>query len=276
MKYLYVRPDAFKRSPMVGVQRECTWSDFAQRFIRAAGGDSKDAHGAWVGAEFRDGIKREDHLVACHTLVVDIDEMGDVEMVAHTVRGVSAIVHETFSSTDERPRCRVIFELARPCSPAEYRATWSYVTERLMLSGIVPDRACCDPGRLSYVPVRRPGSTYEVDYCEGRPIDAVSIARRHPLPTHAPIDVDGYRPHDLSRVQRAALEREADEVRATGAGDRHRRMLEACLRVFRPQLQIEYQDGERALLPAFLAATDGKRKGEGLRILRDAWRKNGR
>ena len=276
MKYLYVRPDAFKRSPMVGVQRECTWSDFAQRFIRAAGGDSKDAHGAWVGAEFRDGIKREDHLVACHTLVVDIDEMGDVEMVAHTVRGVSAIVHETFSSTDERPRCRVIFELARPCSPAEYRATWSYVTERLMLSGIVPDRACCDPGRLSYVPVRRPGSTYEVDYCEGRPIDAVSIARRHPLPTHAPIDVDGYRPHDLSRVQRAALEREADEVRATGAGDRHRRMLEACLRVFRPQLQIEYQDGERALLPAFLAATDGKRKGEALRILRDAWRKNGR
>ena len=44
----------------------------------AAGGESKDALGAWVGAEFRDGIKREDHLVACHTLVVDIDEMGDV------------------------------------------------------------------------------------------------------------------------------------------------------------------------------------------------------
>ena len=276
MKYLYVRPDAFKRSPMVGVQRECTWSDFAQRFMRAAGGDGKDAHGAWVGAEFLDGIKREDHLVACHTLVVDIDEMGIVDTLARIVRQTSAIVHETFSSTDERPRCRVIFELLRPCSPAEYRSAWASVTEALMRQGVTPDRACCDPGRLSYVPVRRPGSTYEVDYCEGRPIDAVSIARRHPLPTHAPIDVDGYRPHDLSRVQRAALEREADEVRATGPGQRHARALEAALRIFRPQLQIAYRDGEAVLLPAFLAATDGKRKGEGLRILRDAWRKNGR
>jgi len=276
VKYLYVPPDAFRRSPMIGMQRECTWSDFVSRFDHAAPGESKDALGAWVGAEFRDGIKREDHLVACHTLVVDIDEMGDVEMVAHAIRGVRAIVHETFSSADDAPRCRVIFELARPCSPTEYRAAWALVTERLMLSGIVPDRACCDPGRLSYAPVRRPGSTYEVDYCEGRPIDAVAIARRYPLPTHAPIDVDRYRPRDLSRVQIAALEREADEVRATGPGRRHARMLVAALRIFRTQLQIAYQDGEAVLLPAFLAAADGKRKGEGMRILRDAWRRNGR
>jgi hypothetical protein len=276
VKYLYVPPESFKRSPMVGVQRECTWSEFVDRFRKPRHGDRKDQFGAWCAGEFKDGIKREDHLLRCYALVVDIDEMGIVDTLVRIVGRTSAIVHETFSSNDAAPRCRVIFELARPCSPAEYRATWSYVTERLMLSGIVPDRACCDPGRLSYVPVRRPGSTYEVDYCEGRPIDAVSIARRHPLPTHAPIDVDGYRPRDLSRVQRAALEREADEVRATGPGQRHARALEAALRIFRPQLQIEYQDGERALLPAFLAATDGKRKGEGLRILRDAWRKNGR
>ena len=126
------------------------------------------------------------------------------------------------------------------------------------------------------VPVRRPGSTYQVQYCEGRPIDAVAIARRHPLPTHAPIDVDKYRPRDLSRVQLAALEREADEVRATGPGQRHARMLGAALRIFRTQLQIAYQDGEGALLPAFLEATDGRRRVEGLRILRGAWRRNGR
>ena len=61
-----------------------------------------------------------------------------------------------------------------------------------------------------------------------------------------------------------------------GLGERHARMLVAALRIFRTQLQIAYQDGEAALLPAFLAATDGKRKGEGMRILRDAWRRNGR
>jgi hypothetical protein len=44
--------------------------------------------------------------------------------------------------------------------------------------------------------------------------------------------------------------------------------------VFRPQLQIAYNDGEAALLPAFLAATNGSRKSEGIRILRDAWKKN--
>jgi hypothetical protein len=276
VKYLYVPPDAFRRSPMVGVQRECTWSDFAQRFMRAAGGETKDAHGAWVGAEFRDGIKRESNLIACHTLVVDVDDDGVVLRYAEMVRRVSAIVHETFSSTDDKPRCRVIFELVRPCSPAEYRAAWSFVVREMSLIGDSYDRACCDPGRLSYVPVRRPGSTYEVDYCEGRPIDAVSIARRHPLPTYAPINVNAYRPRDMPCIQRAALEREADDVRATGAGQRHARMLKAALRIFRPQLQIAYQDGEAALLPAFLEATDGRRRAEGLRILRDAWRRNGR
>lgn len=273
MKYLYVRAASFRSNPLRGSEIDTSWLDFANQFLDCSRADTKDAGGAWVGAEFRDGVKREDHLIRCWTLVADIDEGGDVRKIADRLRAVSAIVHETFSSTSDAPRCRIVFELARPCSAAEYRAAHAAVSARLIDCGIVPDRACCDPGRLSFVPLRPPGATYLVEVTRGRPIDAVAYAARHPLSVETYVPADST-PRNLSRVQTVALEREADGVRATGAGQRHAQMLVAALRVFRPQLQIAYNDGEAALLPAFLAATNGSRKSEGIRILRDAWRKN--
>jgi len=52
-------------------------------------------------------------------LVADIDEGGDVRKIADRLRAVSAIVHETFRAVDA-PRCRIVFELSRHCSAAEY------------------------------------------------------------------------------------------------------------------------------------------------------------
>ena len=276
MKYLYVPPESFKRSPMVGVQRECTWSEFVDRFRKPRHGDRKDQFGAWCAGEFKDGIKREDHLLRCYALVFDIDGRGvlDTFRPIRTRAHKSCLIHETFSSTATNLRARVIFPLLEPCTPIQYRAAHAFLRERFAHAGVETDPACIDPGRLSFVPVRRDTMSYFFESFEGSALNAVAIATKHPPEVRT---VEPYRPpRDATKVQRAVLEREADGVRATGAGDRHRRMLEACLRVFRPQLQIEYQDGERALLPAFLAATDGKRKGEALRILRDAWRKNGR
>jgi len=257
---------------MVGQRRECTWDQFVNKFRKPQIGEFKDQFGAWTACEFRKDIKREDYLVACYCLVVDVDDNGDTLEIAGRLDGVQCFVHETFSSTPEAPRCRIVFELMRPCLPFEYRAAHAVIVERLRSCGVVTDPAAKDPGRLSFLPVRRADQDYVFAECHGRPICAVTIAKKHPLPVDT-YETD-YKPKSLERVQAVALEREADNVRATGPGQRHEQMLCAALRLSRPQLNLDARAIEAALMPAFLAATDGRRKGEGLRILRDAWRKN--
>jgi len=127
------------------------------------------------------------------------------------------------------------------------------------------------PGRLSFVPLRPPGTTYLVEVTRGRPIDAVACAARHPLSVETYVPADST-PRNLSRVQTVALEREADGVRATGRAS-------VMLRCSSPRYAC-FDRSSRSLqrrrgcpFAGFLAATNGSRKSEGIRILRDAWKK---
>jgi len=124
VKYLYVRAASFRSNPLRGSEIDTSWLDFANQFLDCSRADTKDAGGAWVGAEFRDGVKREDHLIRCWTLVADIDEGGDVRKIADRLRAVSAIVHETF-------RARRTRRAAESCSSSRAPARQPNTEQRM-------------------------------------------------------------------------------------------------------------------------------------------------
>jgi len=98
VKYLYVRAAAFRLNPLRGSEIDTSWLDFANQFSDCSRADTKDAGGAWSALNFAtaSSVRPSDSVL---DLVADIDEGGDVRKIADRLRAVSAIVHETFSST---------------------------------------------------------------------------------------------------------------------------------------------------------------------------------
>jgi hypothetical protein len=101
-------PEHFRASPQVGVQRRTTWARLSAHLSRATTGTAKDAAGAWSRALYRDGVRRKHAIVCVYALVVDVDEGGDIDLVAGALAPYVAVVHETFSSTPTTPRYRVV------------------------------------------------------------------------------------------------------------------------------------------------------------------------
>jgi len=181
---LYVAPEHFRASPQVGVQRRIAWAQLSSYLSRTTTGTAKDAAGAWSPALYRDGVRRKQAIVCVYALVVDVDEGGDVDLVASALARYAAVVHETFSSTPATPRCRVVILFAEPVDTMTYERTHVIVRAHLRVAGIVADEGAKDASRLSFAPVRRPGTDYRVRVIDGQPLSAARvIAAQRPLPS---------------------------------------------------------------------------------------------
>jgi hypothetical protein len=201
--------------------------------------------------------------------VIDVDEDGDVDEVAAVVSDYRAVVHETFSSTDAAPRCRLVLALAEPVDGPTYEATHAVVRDHLDDAGVVADIGAKDASRLSYAPVRRPGAGYRFREVEGRPFDARAClsAQPPPAPPSAPRLIA---PQHRDAYERAALQRAAEAVSYASEGTRHYMLSREAFSLAR----LELSDAEIAgtLLPAFVAAAGERREWEGARTIRDAVR----
>lgn len=150
------------------------------------------------------------------------------------------IVHETFSSTREKPRYRFMLRTTRFMSPAEHRRIIENLIGVCAKIGIEVDRACTDATRGFYAPARAPGGHYSWRKLRGSPVnvDALLLGLdRHPVVRLAPVirprfGTDGGRGHG-DPVLRAA----------------------ACVRVMPPALQGA--DGSGALMDVALCLARG-------------------
>ena len=178
---LYVSPSQFPRSPQVGTRRSMEWAGLATYLSRHSIDDSKDAAGAWSPGLYQDNVRRKASLISIGALVVDIDENGDVDEAADPVAKYAAIAHETFSSTNDAPRCRIVLALAEPIDAATYEALHTIVRATLARAGMPADEGAKDASRLSYAPVRRPGAGYRFRLVGGAPS---TLARCSPRNHH--------------------------------------------------------------------------------------------
>jgi hypothetical protein len=266
---LYISPEQFGRVPQVGTPWLTTWPMLCDYFARPSFGEAKDIGGALSPALYIDDTRRKANLVRIWALVVDVDENGDVDAVADAVRLYAAIVHETFSSTDDDPRCRIYLRLAEPIDVLTYEPTHAIVRAHLQARGIVADNGAKDASRVSYVPVRRPGARYRVRVTDGAPLDAARVIAAQPLapPRSAPRlpaleHADAYR--------RGALRRAADSIAHATPGERHYAVSREAWSLVR--LGLDDHEIQQALLPAAVASMGEARAWEAERTIRDAIR----
>lgn len=261
---LCVSPEGFRQSPQRGLCCRMTFPELAMYLSRPTLANSKDAAGAWSAARYRDGIRRKSALVHSCALVVDVDQGGDARAVAAALRQYRAVVHSTFSSSPEVPRCRIVLALSQVVDAATYERLHSIVRSHLRERGFLADEAAKDASRLSFAPCIRVGSPFEFLLNAGTPLDAKSVLAAHAAPGRR-----GARacPGGSVTYARAALANAAQVVARSGEGMRHATLNREAFAVARLADDVSIM---RALLPAALHA--GLSRAEAERTIRDAAR----
>lgn len=136
----------------------------ATRQVRSVA--AKDAARLIAFHELRDpeAGRKTENIVAVHAIPADIDEGFDRGVFEGALReleqrGFLVIAHETYSSTPQNPRWRVIVFLDEPVTPEVYGACWNGLN--VLFDGML-DGAAKDAARISYVPSCPPGQTRAV------------------------------------------------------------------------------------------------------------------
>jgi hypothetical protein len=269
---LAINPEQWKRAPQAGTRCAMSWPMIVAWLGRPSWGDSKDCAGAWSPARYRDNIRRKSTLEHVSMLVVDVDEGGDVDRVAGHLGSYRCLVHETFSSKPDAPRCRIVIALAALVDASTYEKTHAVVRAHLRSVGIEADDGAKDASRASYVPVRRPPSGYRFRSCDGLPLDASSVLSAQPPPPPRP-EFRPVAPEHRDGYARGALCKAAEEVARASAGGRHHELARQAFSLAR--LGLSETEITAALLPAFVVAAGDGRRREGERTIRDALRARG-
>jgi hypothetical protein len=267
MNVLFVSPERFRMTPQIGTPTTPTWHELAQYLSRPTWANAKDVAGAWSPALYTDNVRRKSNLVSIGALVLDVDQEGDVDNVADIVGRYDAIVHETFSSTGESPRCRVVIRLAEAIDAATYEATHKAIRGALAAAGVAADEGAKDASRLSYSPVRRASAAYRFRQVDGILLDAKRVLAAQPIPKPRAVPAP-IAPDHRDAYVRGALRRAADAVSAANEGIRHYTLCKEAFALAR--LGLSESDIVNALLPAFIAAAGERRELEGRRTIRDA------
>lgn len=264
---LFVSPEQFRCKPQVGTPRVLSWGELADFLGEASVGDAKDIAGGYSPARYEANIRRKPNLLSIGVLVVDVDGNGDVDRIADVVRRYDAIVHETFSSTNDDPRCRVLLRLVEPVNAHLYEETHAIVRARLRAHDAITDDGAKDASRLSYCPVRRPGAGYRFRLLEGRALDASRVvAAQPPKPPPPPPRVVAAQHADA--YKRAALTRASQAIASASEGARHETLNREAYALAR--LDLTEHEIADALVPSFVAAAGEARRWEAKRTIRDA------
>jgi predicted component of type VI protein secretion system len=265
---LYVSPEAFRRSPQVGVPCRMPWSSLVAYLSRPSFADGKADAGGYALGRYREDIRRKANLISTESVVFDFDESA-VPDVAAALALYAATVHETFSSADDGPRCRALVLLAEPIDAPVYERLHAVMRERFRAASLPPDEGAKDASRLSYSPVRRHGARFAFAKTSGRPLDARAVLAAQPPPasrstTRAP------EPEHGDRYLAGALRRASDAVASATPGERHYALSREAFALAR--LGISDQQIHAVLTAAFTHAAGEARQREGERTIADAIR----
>lgn len=266
---IYVSTQRFGQKPQRGLPMRLTWSELAHTLSMPWPGDRKEIAGGFAIGKYEDGIRRKSNHRGGRVLVIDIDGGGDVDAIAAELGAYAAIVLETFSSTVEAPRARVLILLSGDVDVPTYEQAHAIVRGRLRADlDCAPDDGAKDATRLSYSPVRPPGSTYRFRVTTGRPLDVARMIAAQPPPPPPASRPRVVAPEHTDRYRAAALRKAADAVSFASEGARHETLCREAYTLARLDLSItEISD---ALLPAAVAAMGDARRREAERTIADA------
>lgn len=149
--------------------------------------------GLWSPTQYKEGTtaRRNDDVKHLNCVVLDMDD-GKHTLEAcinwWAAEGTTVWGHESFGSTPEHPKFRLIFPLDTPIPAGMYPELWKNIAKRSLGT---PDPACKDLSRLYYANYgthQGPGKVFDI---WGMPIDWRKIDLSPPPPTfkqiHPPV-----------------------------------------------------------------------------------------
>lgn len=133
-------------------QGTTTWADMCEMVDSPA--DYKEC-GSYLPGRLKGNRRTQDTILSRSMVTLDADTAKPTlpDMV-ELVLGYGAIVHTTFRSTPEAPRYRVIVQLDRSVTPAEYRTLVWVLTGKLGRDQF--DKSTGQPERYMFLPSRDP------------------------------------------------------------------------------------------------------------------------
>jgi hypothetical protein len=183
-------------------------------------------------------------------------------------REYSCAVHETFSSTPDRRRCRLLVQTQEPMTAHVYTVAHKVFLKTLRAKHVYPDEHATDASRLSYCPVRLSGTGYQFETTSGSPLDVSVVGRDvwHHLPskvTEAGVSRP-HAPHATATKQyvESAVASAQHNLQMAQEGSRHATLLKESLSLSRPELGLDLEDVERALFEVALERMGASRTHE--------------
>ncbi len=272
----------------IGIACGMRWPEFRGYLSRGVPGHpakypdpdiAKRAEGGWTGGLYREGWRHHTAFVHTQLLTIDIDAHGEIERAAEAFAPFRKAIHSTYKSSPDAPRCRVVLQLAKPCTDLRtYKRAHGALRERLSSWGYIrPDRAhkikgdidegASDATRLSYAPMYQPGRAFAFLATDGELLDVDRIPEP-PKPPPRPVSPT-IRERNPDRYREAALRRAEQEIRSALEGQRHETLFREAAALARPDLGLSDAEIWGALEPAALAVMGEGRRFEIERTLRD-------
>jgi hypothetical protein len=208
---------------------DLTWSELAALLVahRAGPCTVADCPGkkcphkmgrAWSPVDI-EGTRADANVRAVTAAALDLDILGPMPwpwLDSLLAAGVSAVLSSSHNHREEAPRLRLVLELSRPVTRAEWPRLWRAVIARF---GLPADPACGDPSRIYFAPSAPQGAPTVSEVIPGTPLDVDALLGQHsasddvgalaPNIPNSRIENDSF-PHASSTVMAKVLERLAE------------------------------------------------------------------
>ncbi len=244
-----------------------------------AGKMAKPENLGMVGFFDSDGSAKTEDCRGASLLGIDYDSGATSIVDALKLWGdrASLVAHTSFNHTADRPRFRVVLELDRIATPAEYATLYRGVLSRAETAGHAVDRSCSNITRRWFMPAALSNREYIARIvCRKPPLDvsrtvaaieSLRAAKRPPAPTYTP-------PLGDTKAKRGAawLVVAADAVRGAAKGSRDAAMRDYVVAAggYVATGWIGFNQAGRAFLDAILAngGTEEADRAKIVRLLR--------
>ena len=128
--------------------------------------------GYFIGGQFNGSGRLQEQMArrCCITLDIDHIDWLDLEMIAETYGNLEYIVHSTLKHSDDSPRLRLVFPLAKDIRPDKYEPVARKIASRLGMECF--DDTTFQPARIMFWPaVTADGNIYK-EHNQGEFLDA--------------------------------------------------------------------------------------------------------
>lgn len=141
--------------------------------------DAAKDHGGFVAGVLRGGCRKVDAVESRSMVALDGDRISaDFLERYEAICPYTSALYTTHSSTEDKPRVRLVFPLTRDVSPEEFVAVSRYMADMLGIDYF--DECSYQPNQLMYWPSTPANGTYVYKETEGAWLDPDVLLRQHP------------------------------------------------------------------------------------------------